>query len=118
MKKPRSLKSQIMSAIGRVWMFYGPRLAVKRRCKNLERTGWFRCEKCQTDIQKVEVDHVIPSVLPEEGFVGWDKYFASKFVTEDQLMGLCHPCHLAKSKEENKRRREVKNEKNKPASKP
>jgi hypothetical protein len=105
MKKPRSLKSMIMSAIGKVWMYYPPRLAVKRRCKNPNRPGWFKCEKGGCDIQKVEVDHVIPCILPEEGFKGWDRYFESKFVTEDKLMGLCHEHHLEKSKEENARRR-------------
>ena|ERR1700686_166021 len=108
MKKPRSLKSMLMSAIGRVWMFYGPRLAVKRRCKNPDRTGWFKCEKCGIDIQKVEVDHIVPSVLPEEGFIGWDRYLAGKFVQEKDLMGLCHECHSAKSKQENAKRRAVK----------
>lgn len=108
MKKPRSLKSMIMSAIGRVWMFYPPRLAVKRRCKNPNRPGWFKCEKGGCDIQKVEVDHVIPCILPEEGFIGWDRYFTSKFVTEDKLMGLCHEHHSEKTKEENKERRKRK----------
>lgn len=110
MKKPRSLKSSLMSAIGKVWMFYGPRLAAKKRCKNPDRTGWYFCEKCGADIQKVEVDHIIPVILPEEGFTGWDTYIKSKFVAEEDLMGLCHECHQAKTKEENKRRREVKKE--------
>jgi len=110
-KKPRSLKSSIMSAIGRVWMFYGPRLAVKKRCKNPDRPGWFKCEMGGCDIQRVEVDHVTPCVLPEEGFMGWDRYFASKFVQADQLMGLCHEHHAAKTKAENARRRTVKKEK-------
>lgn len=110
MKKPRSLKSSLMSAIGKVWMFYAPRLSVKKRCKNPDRTGWYFCEKCKADIQKVEVDHIVPVILPEEGFVDWNTYIASKFVTEENLMGLCHECHLAKSKEENRKRREIKNE--------
>lgn len=98
----------LMSAIGKVWMFWPARLAVKRRCKNTSRIGWFNCEKCKADIQKVEVDHVTPTILPEEGFKGWDRYFEMKFVQEDQLMGLCHECHLEKSKAENKLRREMK----------
>lgn len=107
-KKPRSLKSQLLSAIGKVWMYWGPRLAVKRRCKNPDRPGWFKCSRCRTDIQKVEVDHIVPVILPEEGFVGWDKYIESKFVGEENLMGLCHECHLEKSKGENAVRREQK----------
>lgn len=108
MKKPRSLKSMLMSAIGKVWMYWPARLEVKRRCKNPSRTGWFKCEKGGCDIQKVEVDHITPVILPSEGFQGWDKYFESKFVTADKLMGLCHEHHLEKSKKENKLRRERK----------
>jgi 5-methylcytosine-specific restriction endonuclease McrA len=100
MKKPRSLKSQLLSSIGKVWMYWPDRLAVKRRCKNPKRTGWFFCEQCKTDIQKVEVDHIVPVVLPEEGFKGWDVYLERKFVGEENLMGLCHECHLIKSKKE------------------
>lgn len=113
MKKPRSLKSMLMSAIGKVWMYWGPRLAVKRACKNPDRPGWFKCSICKGDIQKVEVDHIQPVILPEEGFQGWDRYIESKFVGEEKLMGLCHDCHLKKSKEENKKRREIKKEKKK-----
>ena len=98
----------LLSAIGKVWMYWPERLAVKHRCKNLNRTGWYKCERCQSDIQKVEVDHVIPTVLPEEGFKGWDKYLENKFVGREMLMGLCHECHLEKSKVENKKRQEMK----------
>lgn len=111
MKKPRSLKAQLLSSIGKVWMYWPARLTVKRRCKNPNRTGWFKCEKGGCDIQKVEVDHIIPVILPEEGFKGWDKYIESKFVSEDKLMGLCHEHHQEKNKEENARRRKAKKEK-------
>ncbi len=107
MKKPRSLKSMLMSAVGKVCMYWGPRLAVKRRCKDPNKPGWFICEAKKCSVQIIEVDHIIPVVKPEEGFQGWDKYFESKFVTEEKLMGLCHVCHKEKSKAENKVRSEI-----------
>lgn len=105
MKKPRSLKSSLMSAIGKVWMYWPPRLAVKKRCKDPNKPGWFLCERNKCSVQIIEVDHIVPVVKPEEGFVGWDKYFESKFVTEDKLMGLCHECHKQKTREETKLRK-------------
>ena len=108
MKKPRSLKSMLLSAIGRVWMFWPARLEVKRRCKVPNKTGWWKCEKCGQEREKLEVDHIQPVILPETGFTTWDMYIASKFVEADKLSGVCHDCHQKKSKEENKKRREAK----------
>ncbi len=98
----------LLSAIGRVWMFWPGRLETKRRCKVPEKTGWYKCEECHEEREKIEIDHIEPVVLPEVGFTTWDDYIASKFVTSDKLRGLCRECHKQKSKQENKIRREVK----------
>ncbi len=111
MKKPRTLQSQIMSALGKVWMYWPARLAVKKRCKDPNKTGWSICELKGCSVQLIEVDHVKPVVKPTDGFVGWDIYIESKFVGEEFLQGLCHDCHKEKSKNENKIRREVKRNK-------
>ena len=108
MKKPRSLKQMIMSALGKVWMIWHARNEVKRRCKILGKTGWYICEKCKGTREKIEVDHIKPIVKPEDGFVDWNSYIAAKFVEADKLQGLCHDCHKEKSKQENKIRRESK----------
>lgn len=112
MKKPRSLKSMLLSAIGRVWMFWPGRLEAKRRCKVPEKTGWYKCEECHEEREKLEIDHIKPVILPEVGFTTWDQYISSKFVEADKLRGLCRECHKAKSKEENKVRRLCKKLKN------
>ncbi len=108
MKKPRSLKSMLLSAIGRVWMFWPGRLEAKRRTKVPNKTGWYKCENCKQEREKIQIDHIIPVVLPEIGFVDWNTYIASKFVEADKLQGLCHECHKQKSQSENKKRREIK----------
>ncbi len=98
----------LLSAIGRVWMFWKPRLEVKQRCKIEGKTGWWKCELCKKERERLQVDHIDPVVLPEVGFTTWDTYIASKFVTADKLQGICWDCHQKKSKEENKQRREAK----------
>jgi len=112
MKKPRSLKQMIMSALGKVWMVWHGRNEAKRRCKiqdkNNAHNGWFVCEKCGSHREKIEIDHIEPIVKPEEGFVDWNTYIASKFVEADKLQSLCHECHKEKSSQENKLRRENK----------
>jgi hypothetical protein len=89
-------------------MWWEPRQEAKKRCKVPEKTGWYKCEECHEEREKIEIDHIEPVVLPEVGFTTWDDYIASKFVTSDKLRGLCRECHKQKSKEENKIRREIK----------
>ncbi len=107
-KKPRSLKQMIMSALGKVWMVWHGRNEVKRRCKVPNKTRWWACEICKRETERIEVDHIQPIVKPEDGFVDWNRYIEAKFVEADKLQGLCHECHQTKSKEENKIRRESK----------
>lgn len=97
-----------MAGLGKAWMAWPPRNEVKRRCKIQGRTGWYRCEECKEEREKIEIDHFYPVVPVVEGFTTWDTYIASKFVEADKLRGLCHECHQIKTKEENKTRREVK----------
>lgn len=105
MKKERSLKQILMAGLGKSWMAWGPRNEVKRRCKVEGKAGWYRCEICKQEREKIEIDHVTPVVKPEEGFLGWDNYIASKFVDASKLQGICRDCHRSKTKEENKVRR-------------
>lgn len=110
-KKERSLKSKLISALGRVWMTWGPRNEVKRRCKVEGKTGWFRCEICKQEREKLEVDHREPVVPIADGFTDWNQYIASKFVQADKLQGLCRDCHVEKTKKENVARKLAKRNK-------
>ncbi len=105
MKKPRSLKTNLLSASGKVWMYWPPRQEVKKRCAIKDKKGWWNCEICKRATERLEVDHIHPIVKPEDGFRGWDIYYEAKFVQADKLQGLCRECHHEKSKTENKVRR-------------
>lgn len=108
MKKQRTLKQILMAGLGRSWMAWGPRNEVKRRCKVPGKVGWFKCENCRQEREKIEIDHISPVVAVVEGFTSWDDYIHSKFVSADKLRGLCRDCHKAKTQKENKIRRESK----------
>jgi hypothetical protein len=110
-KKPRSLRQMLLSGIGKVWMFWPPRLEAKKRAKHPTKKGWFVCEICKVEREKIEIDHRIPCIKPSDGWISWDAYIASRFVeSADQLQALCHECHQIKSKEENRQRRAMKKE--------
>ena len=103
------LNKIILSGLGKAWMFWPPRAEVKRRCAIPGKPGWWRCEdkECNRETEKIEIDHIKPVVQPEIGFINWDVYILSRFVTADKLQGLCHESHRKKTKEENARRREM-----------
>ncbi len=106
MKKQRPLRSIILSGLGKAWMYWPPRLEAKKRAKHPTKKGWYICEECKQEREKIEIDHKIPCVRPADGFTTWDSYITSRFVeTAEQLSALCHECHLAKSKKENQVRR-------------
>ena len=104
------LKKIIMSGLGKAWMFWPPRNEVKRRCAIVfnNESGWFRCELCKREVQKIDVDHIIPCIKPSDGFTSWDDFINSRFVLADKLQGICTTCHKLKTKEENRQRREMK----------
>lgn len=75
------------------------------------RYGFYRCAGCEQEvpasiiidgkrIKNVHVDHVIPVVDPNIGFVNWDFYINRLFCEADNLQALCHKCHLEKSNRE------------------
>lgn len=108
-KKPRSLRQQILGGLGKAWMYYSPRLEAKKRAKHPTKKGWYICELCKGEREKIEIDHVVPCIRPADGFTTWDDYISSRFVeSASQLQSLCHECHQTKSKEENRLRREMK----------
>ncbi len=105
-KKQRSLKSIILAGLGKAWMYWPPRLEAKKRSKVPSKSGWYKCEICNQEREKIEIDHLVPCIRPADGFRTWDDYITSRFVeTADKLQALCHECHKAKSKEENRLRR-------------
>ena len=107
MKKARSLNSYIFAGLGKVWMWWPPRNEVKKRCKIEGKPGWYKCELCKLERERIDIDHIQPCI-PVTGFTTWDNYITSRFVTADKLQGICKDCHSKKTKEENKIRRENK----------
>lgn len=105
-KKPRSLRQILLGGLGKAWMFWPPRLEAKKRAKHPTKKGWYVCEKCGGEREKIEIDHVVPCIRPADGFTTWDDYIKSRFVENaSQLQALCHECHRDKSKAENAERR-------------
>lgn len=73
--------------------------------------GIYRCAQCKQEVpasikvggkrvKNVHVDHIIPAIDPDVGFVSWDSFINRLFCEADNLQVLCHECHMKKSDEE------------------
>ena len=67
----------------------------------------FRCSCCGEEFtaKDVEVDHRKPVVDPKVGFQSWDVFVDRLFCEADNLQVLCKPCHLIKSNQEKKEKK-------------
>lgn len=105
-KTPVKVKSKLISAMRRIWMYSEMRKKVLGRTKFKKAVGMFangkaktvfhwHCEKCGTETREPEVDHIEPAV-PLTGWDSWDGYISRMF-TEDEwkLQVLCNTCHNA-----------------------
>lgn len=48
-------------------------------------------------MRNVFVDHIIPVVDPETGFMSWDEYIQRMFSDSENFQVLCDDCHTAKT---------------------
>ena len=66
---------------------------------------FYKCSRCEQEFtnKDVEVDHIIPVVDPQVGFVDWNTFIERLFTERDNFQTLCKPCHKKKTKEENKK---------------
>lgn len=105
-KKPRSLRALILGGLGKAWMYWPPRLEAKKRAKHPTKKGWYACEICKQEREKIEIDHIVPCIKPSEGWQGWDAYITARFREDPKdFQAICHECHLNKSRNENQIRR-------------
>lgn len=89
------------------------RWAPIQKCKkdaNVRR-GVYLCAECKEEVpptikvgrkreKNIYVDHILPIVDPEVGFVNWDEYIERMFVEAEGLQLLCGKCHTEKTNEE------------------
>lgn len=107
----KRVKAHAISSLRRGSYKWPPRWAAEKR-SHIGR-GEYLCECCGLIDKKdaMAMDHVQPVVDPEVGDVGLDSYAERLYVQEDGWQRLCHACHDAKTKIENKRRLEVNHKK-------
>lgn len=105
MARKFDLKSYLIA-----WLRRGSyRVPFRKEVKDLARVsrGRYRCAVCSKLYSNGEyaIDHILPVIDPNVGFVDWNTFVSRLFVGADGLQLLCHDCHDKKTKKENKKRR-------------
>ena len=104
MSSAYNLKSQIRSALRRVWLYSPMRRDAQARARVSR--GIYKCAECESLVgpKNIDVDHVVQATPPE----GINKprdwgVFIERLLYMDPVKGLrclCKPCHKKKTYEE------------------
>jgi 5-methylcytosine-specific restriction endonuclease McrA len=73
----------------------------------------YLCNVCKNyaGSTKVSVDHIVPVISVDEGFVDWNEFVKRLYCGPENLQCICENCHKIKTLEEARLRREMKNKK-------
>jgi 5-methylcytosine-specific restriction endonuclease McrA len=105
-----NLKSQIRSALRRVWL-YSPMRRDALGASRVSR-GVYRCGYCGQLFgpKMMNVDHKVPATAPEgtNDATGWGKFIVGLLyegARPENLVSCCKDCHKEKTKKETSERR-------------
>ena len=62
----------------------------------------YQCEVCNQWVSstKMAVDHKIPVISVEDGFIDWNTFVERLFCAKENLQRICDPCHDEKTLKE------------------
>lgn len=110
-KKTPNHRHWLTNKLRRLSYMWPPR---KEAIKNarLER-GIYKCAICEGRFgpKEIQLDHKIPVIDEEVGFVDWNTYIERLFCDVSNFQVLCKPCHETKTFFEQEIRKQVKREK-------
>ncbi len=101
-KKTYNLRSRLTSAIRRVWLWSPMRREVLKAAKD----NGNKCAICKKYHEKLEVDHVKPTVKLSGWDGDWTFYIDTMF--NGEMMALCSNCHKAKTAVQRETRKKIK----------
>lgn len=113
MAKPVNIKTKIIASLRQIWRFYDPS---RKKCIDEARLkrGYYKCNMCGMEVpstvnkkSNIVVDHINP-IIPVSGWVDFNHFILHLFCPVDNLQLLCRSCSDIKTKQENRQRKEIK----------
>jgi len=65
----------------------------------------WKCKSCKQEVNKIQLDHILPIVNVKTGWVSWDHFLKSLFCEKSNFAALCENCHTTKTQIENEQRK-------------
>ena len=112
-------KNQIIKRLRQVWFMHPVRKQAEDKAKKSYQVNkadgtpskrpsvFYICAGCGDEFKKmikkklqIYVDHIVPVVDLELGFIDWNTYISRLFTTVDNLQVLCKKCHDEKTSKE------------------
>jgi 5-methylcytosine-specific restriction endonuclease McrA len=106
--KYTDLQLFLISVLRKATLKWPPRTAAKIKAR--AQRGLYICASCSELFgpRQIVLDHIIPAIDPDVGFVDWNTYISRLFCPADNFQVICKSCHRGKTTAENARRREAK----------
>lgn len=104
--KRRSDIRKLISKAREVWRQSENYQAVKKKCRDRMRSGWFFCECCLEPTEAIKVDHIVPIGKEPQTLEDFGWWLPKLFCPVTNLQGLRNDCHKLKTKEDKKKMKE------------
>lgn len=98
--KRRSDIAKLVSHCRIVWRQSVYYQQAKKITKIEDKSGWFRCQRCERETEKIQIDHVQPIGHQPDNLVEFGRWLHLLFCDTSNLQGLCTECHKKKTKED------------------
>jgi len=103
-QKRRSDIAKLVSHSREVWRQSLKYQEVKRNSKILGKSGWFTCQTCGRETEKICIDHMIPIGKQPIDLSEFGAWLPRLFCGTENLEGICSDCHRDKSKRERRKK--------------
>lgn len=103
MAKRRSDIAKLVSHCRMVWRQSLNYYQVKRVTRVIDKPGWFSCQTCGRETEKIQIDHMEPIGKQPQDFKQFGDWLTKLFCGTENLEGICTDCHKIKTKLDRKR---------------
>ena len=103
MAKRRSDIAKLVSKSREVWRQSLNYQEVKRKTRIVGKSGWFNCQTCGRETEKIQIDHIEAIGKQPQDLKQFGDWLLKLFCGTENLEGICTDCHKVKTKLDRKK---------------